>query len=167
METATTARVLTARRKAGFLGSIGVRFMIDGRGGRAVLAGREHPDVGPRAGRPTAPTHARGRIQLRPREHRRPAGRRRGHRQAGRPDLKPRPVAHLLNAGDESCRILEIISPAGFEQFFAELVDLGGVAQADPQAFDDLRSRYGLEMEPDSIPELIERFGVVFPGEPF
>jgi hypothetical protein len=76
-------------------------------------------------------------------------------------------VAHLLNAGDESCRILEIISPAGFEQFFAELVDLGGVAQADPQAFDDLRSRYGLEMEPDSIPELIERFGVVFPGEPF
>jgi hypothetical protein len=27
----------------------------------------------------------------------------------------PRPVAHLLNAGDEPCRIMEIISPAGFE----------------------------------------------------
>ena len=31
----------------------------------------------------------------------------------------------LWNAGDEPCRILEIISPAGFEQFFRELDGLG------------------------------------------
>jgi hypothetical protein len=29
--------------------------------------------------------------------------------------------------------ILEIISPAGFERFFGELVDLGGVAGVEPQ----------------------------------
>jgi len=81
--------------------------------------------------------------------------------------FKPRDQWHTFwNAGDEPARILEIISPAGFERFFAELVDLGGVGQADPQAFSDLRLRYGLEMEPDSVPELIERFGLVFPGEP-
>ncbi|HUO38786.1 MAG TPA: SDR family NAD(P)-dependent oxidoreductase, partial [Mycobacterium sp.] len=31
------------------------------------------------------------------------------------------------NAGDEPARILEIISPAGFEQFFDEVSVLGGV----------------------------------------
>ena len=57
--------------------------------------------------------------------------------EAGPGDLvfKPRGEWHTFwNAGDEPCRILEIISPAGFERFFAELVDLGGVAQADPEA---------------------------------
>ena len=50
--------------------------------------------------------------------------------------FKPRDQWHTFwNAGDEPARILEIISPAGFERFFAELVDLGGVAQAEPQTF--------------------------------
>ena len=81
--------------------------------------------------------------------------------------FKPRDQWHTFwNAGDEPARILEIISPAGFEQFFAELVELGGVAQADPETIGQLCSRYGLEMEPDSVPELVERFGLVFPGEP-
>jgi quercetin dioxygenase-like cupin family protein len=40
--------------------------------------------------------------------------------------FKPRNQWHTFwNAGDEPARILEIISPAGFEQFFAALVDLG------------------------------------------
>ena len=56
--------------------------------------------------------------------------------EAGPGDLvfKPRGEWHTFwNAGDEPCRILEIIAPAGFEGFFAELVDLGGVGQADPR----------------------------------
>jgi hypothetical protein len=53
------------------------------------------------------------------------------------------------NAGDEPARLLEIISPAGFEQLFAELVDLGGVAQADPQTLGELCARYELEMNPE------------------
>ena len=81
--------------------------------------------------------------------------------------LKPRGEWHTFwNAGDAPCRILEIIAPAGFEGFFAELVDLGGVAQADPATLGELCQRYALEMDPSSIPSLIERFGVRFPAEP-
>src|SRR5258708_30977978 len=70
------------------------------------------------------------------------------------------------NAGDEPCGILEIIAPAGFERFFDELVDLGGVTQSDPAILGSLCERYALEMNPSSIPGLVERFGVRFPGEP-
>ena len=55
--------------------------------------------------------------------------------EAGPGDLvhKPRNQWHTFwNAGDEPCRILEIISPAGFEQFFRELSDMGGALKADP-----------------------------------
>jgi quercetin dioxygenase-like cupin family protein len=170
METATTAKVLGPRDgKAGFLGSIGVRFMIDGNEADGRFSLVEHP-MSARA--LAAPLHRHTREDEYSFVLEGSIGALLGDDVViGKPgDLifKPRDQWHTFwNAGDEPARILEIISPAGFERFFAELVDLGGVAQADPQAFDDLRSRYGLEMEPDSIPELIERFGVVFPGEPF
>ena len=80
--------------------------------------------------------------------------------------FKPRNQWHTFwNAGDEPARLLEIISPAGFERFFDELVDLGGVTQAEPRALGELCARYGLEMDPDSIPGLLERFGLRI-GEP-
>src|SRR5689334_23387964 len=45
--------------------------------------------------------------------------------------FKPRGQWHTFwNAGDTPARILEIISPAGFEDFFAELDGLGGAIQA-------------------------------------
>ena len=71
--------------------------------------------------------------------------------EAGPGDLvfKPRNQWHTFwNAGDEPCRILEIISPAGFERFFAELDALGGALQADPEELAALNERYGLEMRP-------------------
>ena len=75
--------------------------------------------------------------------------------------FKPRDQWHTFwNAGDEPCRILEIIAPAGFERFFGELVDMGGVASAPPEAIGELSARYGLELDPDSIPGLLERFGL-------
>ncbi|HSK08002.1 MAG TPA: cupin domain-containing protein [Vicinamibacterales bacterium] len=44
--------------------------------------------------------------------------------------FKPRNQWHTFgNAADEPARNLEIISPAGFERFFGELVDLGCVSQ--------------------------------------
>jgi hypothetical protein len=43
---------------------------------------------------------------------------------------------------EQPCRILEIIAPAGFERFFAELVHLGGAAQADPATLGELCERY-------------------------
>jgi mannose-6-phosphate isomerase-like protein (cupin superfamily) len=72
---------------------------------------------------------------------------------------KPRGQWHTFwNAGDEPCRILEIIAPAGFERFFAELDALGGALQADPEELEELNRRYALEMQPDSVPGLLERF---------
>ena len=80
--------------------------------------------------------------------------------------FKPRNQWHTFwNAGDEPCRILEIISPAGFERFFDELVDLGGVADVEPQVFGELAARYELEIDPGSIPGLLERFDLRM-GEP-
>ena len=61
--------------------------------------------------------------------------------EAGPGDLvyKPRGQWHTFwNAGDEPARILEIISPAGFEQFFAELAPLAAGGAPDPEAFGEL-----------------------------
>jgi mannose-6-phosphate isomerase-like protein (cupin superfamily) len=81
--------------------------------------------------------------------------------------FKPRNQWHTFwNGGDEPARLIEIISPAGFEQFFAELVELGGVTQADPGILRALSERYGLEMDPQSVPGLLQRFDLKFPGEP-
>jgi gentisate 1,2-dioxygenase len=83
--------------------------------------------------------------------------------EAGPGDLvyKPRDQWHTFwNAGDEPCRILEIIAPAGFERFFRELDGLGGAIKADPDELAALNERYGLEMKPETVPELLERFGL-------
>jgi mannose-6-phosphate isomerase-like protein (cupin superfamily) len=152
----------------GFLGSIGVRFMIDGAEGGQRFSLVEHP-MSARA--LAAPLHR----HLREDEYSYVIEGRMGALlgdevlEAGTGDLvfKPRGQWHTFwNAGDEPCRILEIIAPAGFERFFEELVDLGGAAGADPAIFGDLCERYALEMDPSSIPGLIERFGVRFPAHP-
>jgi hypothetical protein len=40
---------------------------------------------------------------------------------------------------------------------------MGGVVNADPQALAELSARYGQDMDPDSIPGLLERFDLRFP----
>ncbi|MHB8655113.1 MAG: cupin domain-containing protein [Terriglobia bacterium] len=154
--------------KAGFLGSIGVRFMIDGveSGGGFSLV--EHP-MSARA--LAAPLHRHAREDEYSFVLEGEVGALLGEEvRIGKPgDLifKPRNQWHTFwNAGDRPARILEIISPAGFEEFFRELVGLGGVTKADPQTLGSLCDRYGLEMDPGSIPGLVARFGVRFPGEP-
>ena len=153
--------------KEGFLGSIGVRFMIDGPEAGERFSLVEHP-MSARA--LAAPLH----LHTREDEYSFVLSGRMGALlgddvvEAGPGDLvfKPRNQWHTFwNAGDEPCRILEIISPAGFERFFEELVDMGGVAQADPPAFAELRQRYGVEMKPETVPELLERFDLRM-GEP-
>jgi cupin domain len=81
--------------------------------------------------------------------------------------FKPRGQWHTFwNAGDEPARLLEIISPAGFEKYFAELVELGGSTQAEPRDLAALGASYGLEVDPQSIPDLLRRFKLMFPGKP-
>jgi mannose-6-phosphate isomerase-like protein (cupin superfamily) len=146
----------------GFLGSIGVRFMIDGSQAGEHFSLVEHP-MSPRA--LAAPLH----LHTREDEYSFVLEGRMGALlgddvlEAGPGDLvfKPRNQWHTFwNAGDEPCRILEIIAPAGFERFFREIVDMGGVAQADEQALAQLNERYGLEMRMQTVPELLERFGL-------
>ena len=49
---------------------------------------------------------------------------------------KPRNQWHTFwNAGDEACRILEIIAPGGFENFFDELVDVGAAGPRTPSGW--------------------------------
>jgi len=151
----------------GFLGSIGVRFMIDGLEAGERFSLVEHP-MSPRA--LAAPLH----LHTREDEYSFVLQGRMGALlgddvvEAGPGDLvfKPRNQWHTFwNAGDEPCRILEIISPAGFEGFFRELADLGGALKADPEALVQLNERYGFEMQPETVPELLERFGLRI-GEP-
>lgn len=165
----TSTRVLgPADGKAGFLGSIGVRFMVDHETTAGGFSLVEHP-MSARA--LAAPLHRHHRED----EYSYVVEGRMGALlggdvlEAGPGDLvfKPRDEWHTFwNAGEEPCRILEIIAPAGFEQFFSELVGLGGVAKAEPAVLGALCERYELEMDPDSVPGLIKRFGVRFPAEP-
>ena len=168
MQSASTRTLGPTEGKAGFLGSIGVRFMIDGERTAGGFSLVEHPMS---ACALAAPLHRHHRED----EYSYVLEGRMGALlgddvlEAGPGELvfKPRGEWHTFwNAGDEPCRILEIIAPAGFEHFFAELVDLGGVTQADPAVLGDLCKRYELELDPASVPDLIERFGVRFPGDP-
>src|SRR5438876_1516362 len=149
------ARVVgPADGRAGFLGSIGVRFMIDGSESGGGFSLVEHPMS---AHALAAPLHRHTREDEYSYVLEGSVGALLGDEVVvgGVGDLifKPRNQWHTFwNAGDEPARLLEIISPAGFERFFAELVDLGGVAQAEPQALAELYGRYELEVNPDSIP---------------
>src|SRR3954447_20542891 len=126
--------------KAGNLGAVGVRFMIDGdeTGGNFSLV--EHP-IAPR--HLAAPLH----IHEREDEYSYVLEGRLGallgdevvYAEPGDLVFKPRNQWHTFwNAGDEPCRILEIIAPAGFEDFFRELDGLGGALNADPQDLAEL-----------------------------
>lgn len=168
MQTSAPSVLGPADGKAGFLGSIGVRFMVDAAqtdGGFSLV---EHPMS---AHALAAPLHR----HLREDEYSYVLDGRMGAIlgddvvEAGPGDLvfKPRGQWHTFwNAGEAPCRILELIAPAGFEGFFAELVDLGGITKADPDVLHGLCDRYALEIDPSSVPGLVERFGVRFPAEP-
>ena len=168
MSVATPARVLGPHDgDTGFLGSIGVRFMIDGAEADERFSLVEHP-MSPRA--LAAPLHRHNREDEYSFVLEGSVGALLGDDVVvGKPgDLifKPRGQWHTFwNAGDTPARILEIISPAGFEDFFAELDGLGGALQAAPDALADLCARYELDMKPETVPGLLERFGLVL-GEP-
>jgi mannose-6-phosphate isomerase-like protein (cupin superfamily) len=150
-----------------FLGSIGVRFLIDGAEAGQRFAFLEHP-MSARA--LAAPLHRHSRED----EYSFVLEGRMGALlgddvvEAGPGELvfKPRNEWHTFwNAADAPCRVLEIISPAGFEQYFRDLAALGGPLKASPEQFAELTERYGFESRPETIPELLQRFGLRM-GEP-
>ena len=154
--------------KLGFLGSIGVRFMIWGEEAGEQFSLVEHP-MSPRA--LAAPLHRHSREDEYSYVLRGRLGALIGDdvvsAEPGDLVFKPRNQWHTFwNASDEPASILEIIAPAGFERFFSELSDQGGVTNLEPSVLGSLCERYGLEMKPETVPELVQRFNLRFPGEP-
>jgi quercetin dioxygenase-like cupin family protein len=73
---------------------------------------------------------------------------------------KPRGELHAMwNAGSVPARMIEVISPAGFEHFFREVAEIVAAGPAAAGQGADLIERYGLEFEePDWLPDLIARY---------
>lgn len=72
--------------------------------------------------------------------------------------FKPREQWHTFwNAGDTPCEIIEVISPAGFENYFRELA----AVWPDMAKAAGIREKYDLDVNPASIPDLCARFGLI------
>ena len=79
--------------------------------------------------------------------------------------VKPRHELHTMwNAGKVPARMIEIISPAGFEEFFRDVVDLTDAGPPDPAALMPLAERYGLQFgEAPWLPDLVARYDLISP----
>jgi mannose-6-phosphate isomerase-like protein (cupin superfamily) len=162
---AAKATVLTSGQgRGGTLGGLGVRLMISGTqsgGGFALL---EQP-LGPRA--LAAPLHRHSRED----EYSFVLTGRIGallgddvvFGEPGDLIFKPRGQWHTYwNASDQESRLLEIISPAGFEGYFDELITLFAGGRPKPEVAAGVAARYGLELDFASIPRLVAEHGLNF-----
>jgi mannose-6-phosphate isomerase-like protein (cupin superfamily) len=151
-------------------GGLGVRFMIEAPQSGGTFALVEHP-IGPRVLAAPLHTHERedeytyvleGEVGVQVGDLVRVA-------RPGDLVFKPRDVPHAFwNAGDAPARALEIISPAGFERYFAEIAPLlppNHTGPPDLEALGAVMAKYRLDMDMDSIPMLVERHGLAT-GEP-
>ena len=88
------------------------------------------------------------------------------HAAPGDTVVKPRGIAHAFwNPGDEPVRFLEVITPAGFENYFAEVEPLlSGPGAPDAAALGNVRARYALEMDMGSVPRLVAAHGLTAPA---
>src|ERR687896_966212 len=154
-----------------WLRKLGIRFMIGGEQTQGNFALVEHP-IGPRALAAPMHTHRHedeytyvleGEIGVQIGEEVCVA-------RPGDLVFKPRGVPHAFwNATDTLARALEIISPAGFERYFAELAPLfppTNQGPLDEEAVGAVREKYGLEMDMGSIPVLAERHGLAIDAPP-
>jgi mannose-6-phosphate isomerase-like protein (cupin superfamily) len=148
------------------LGSLGVRFMAwsEETGGGFSLV--EHP-IPPRM--LAAPVHRHSRED----EYSYVLEGRMGallgddvvHAGAGDLVFKPRGQWHTFwNAGDEPCRVLEFISPGGFEHCFDEMAALFASVGPDPAEIAKLAGRYGLEFDMGRVAAVCAEHGLRFPG---
>jgi len=77
---------------------------------------------------------------------------------------KPRGELHTMwNAGPDEARMIEVITPSGFENFFRELADIVESGPPDPVVLEALATSYGLFFDPTWVPELMEKYGLNSP----
>ena len=143
--------VRTAETLTGELGVIGARFIMEGGPSEGRFSIVEHPIV-PRG--LAAPVH----IHTREDEFSFVLEGRWGFRlgsevvyaEPGDLVYKPRHVWHTFwNATDRPARLLEIISPAGFEQLFVELDELLRNDPDNTEAAAALGAKYGVDSDLD------------------
>ena len=162
----TTAPPLTVVRpgqgRAGNLGTIGVVFKLWSADTGGAVSVVEHPfPVGA-----LVPPHlhtredefsivTEGEIGFR-------SGDREAVLEAGGYITKPRGELHTMwNAGATPARMIEIISPGGFEGFFRDIVELTSQGQPDPAAIGAVAAAYGLSFDqPDWLPDIVSRYGL-------
>ena len=80
--------------------------------------------------------------------------------EAGSWVIKPRGQWHTFwNAEVTPCATIEIVSPAGFQEYFKELADI----EPGFKHLASLNTKYGIDMDFESIAVLCERFQLSFP----
>lgn len=77
---------------------------------------------------------------------------------------KPRGELHAMwNAGRTEARMIEVITPAGFERFFLQLAEMFEAGPPDPEALQTVAASYGLFFDPTWVPDLMQRYGLNSP----
>ena len=81
---------------------------------------------------------------------------------AGDTVFKPRGIPHAFwNPGIEPLRFVELITPAGFEGYFADVEPILGVAgPPDLAALGAVMARYALSVDPESVGRLMGEHGL-------
>jgi quercetin dioxygenase-like cupin family protein len=146
------------------LGGLGVRFMIDGETAGGGFSLVEHP-IAPRTLAAPLHRHANedeysyvleGRVGVQLGDDVLEA-------RPGDLVVKPRNQWHAFwNPGDEPARLLEFISPGGFEQYFAEIAPLLPPNREEPdfEGMARVMAKYELEMDLESIERLSREHGL-------
>ena len=152
-------------RTGGLAPGIGVVFKLDGGDTDQALAVVEHPfEVGA-----LVPPHLHTREDEYSIVLEGEIGFRSGDREVvlgpGGYITKPRNEMHAMwNAGPTRARMVEIISPAGFERFFVELADLVASGGFTMSAMADIAARYGLSFgNPPWLPDVVARYRLTVP----
>ena len=172
MEAVETMRLTVApgenRGKSFHEGGLGVHFKIYGKETGGALAVVEHP-VDPHR---LVPPHTHADTDEYSYVLEGEIGARIGDRvitaTPGTYVFKPRGIMHTFwNATDRPARILEILSPSGFEKFFEEMGDLvRNPGQDTPEKLAALAARYNNPLSMEWVPELKATYGLKLLGEP-
>ena len=154
--------------RSGTLGSIGVDFKFWGADTGGTLSVVEHPfPVGA-----LVPPHLHTREDEYSIVTEGEIGFRSGDREvvlgAGGYITKPRGEMHTMwNAGKVPARMIEIIQPAWFEDFFAAMSDMLTSGPPEPEKLLALADRYGLEFgAPPWLADVIARYDLTPPPGP-
>lgn len=83
---------------------------------------------------------------------------------AGEVVLKPRGVPHAFwNAGGAPARFLEVITADGFSDYFPAMDRVLTAAGPTEAATAEVSRRFGVVVDPASVPALLEEHGLVLP----